>query len=304
MPVFFPKHRLPLEALGARHVARHVKPPATTIALLSLCALTLSPPAALAATTGHACKLVRFTPSTGKVLKQRVVTVKGSTVREPAPLATFRVPCTGREPTRSCLRRVRARARRRHPGRKLEVTLEERRGEGPRHARCVVLDARTSRHRCRPMEDDAACKQRVLRAARRRAGAGSDVTAQLTGPDGGVAAVLEVDGKRVQRTFKDWERMAAHVRALDGQGRRVVLISGVKRRDPARRRVVVTVQRTVTRRLPDTYRLRMSWRPAATGDLPRALRQLHDEAEKAGVTVVRFEPQTSGVVELELACSR
>jgi hypothetical protein len=269
-----------------------VRPTLATVVSCLLCVLATP----LHAGSRGRC-LERFTPPGGKVLKREWIQVRGRTVREPVVLGRIALPCREKEPDARCLDRVRAATRGKHPKQKLECS---RRGKGKRAAECAVLDARSHARRCRSGESDAECKSRILAEEQPKARS-REVVVEVVGPEGGVKTVIEIDGRRVARTFSDFDAAAAFVQRQHGAGRRVLLLSAERRKHPGKRRARVTVQRTRERRLPGSTHLRLTWRPAGR-EIPRAMLRLQQRTERAGLTVVRFEPTPKGTILVELVC--
>lgn len=277
-------------------VDRFVRPLRYSYPGLALAALlaTAAPRPVEAASTGSRCRLGSFTPSGGKVLARQLVTTKGRTVHEPVLLATVRRRCRAGKATTACWKRAYAAARRHHPGRKLSCE------EGTGAVVCKVLDLRRFERRCKLGEDGAACKLRVLRAASHRA-PGYEVSVEILPPVWGLDVVLRVDGK-LQPTlaFRTSEAVAAKLRALRAAGHRAEVYGMMSRKIRAPYRALVTVRRTRARRFPAVQRLRLTWQPPVSGH--RAVMQLYDEADRAGLLLARFSPTATGAVELELAC--
>jgi hypothetical protein len=231
------------------------------------------------------------------VLKREWVQVRGRSVREPVVLERLTLTCKKKEPDARCLARVRAAARKKHPKQKLECVHQ---GKDKRAGECAVLDVRSHTRRCRSGESDAECKNRILAEEQPRAKS-REVVVAVVGPEGGVQTVIELDGRKVTRTFPDFDAVAVFVQKQHGAGKRVLLVSAVRRKHPGKRRARVTVQRTRARQLPGTTHLRLTWRPASS-EIPKAMQQLQQKTERAGLTVVRFEPRPGGTVLVELVC--
>ena len=153
---------------------------------------------------------------------------------------------------------------------------------------------------CRRDETGEACKQRVLADATKKL-AGKDVQVELTGKTDGVRAVFRVDGKKQAAKFSSYEKVADHMRALQSQGKQVVLELAEIRLDPKTRKAEVTVSgdREVVHQTPPGVRL--IWRPSRR-DLSLALRNLHDQLATAGLVSTRFEPQVDKTVIVEFTC--
>lgn len=153
---------------------------------------------------------------------------------------------------------------------------------------------------CRKKETAGDCKRRVLTEARKKL-PGRDVEVDLTGKPDGVQAVFRVDGKKAERKFASYGRVAEHMKALQSQGKQVILELAEIRLDPETRKAEVTVSgdREVVHKTPPGVSL--IWKPSRR-DLSLALKNLHDQLAAQGFVSTRFEPRTDKTVIVEFTC--
>jgi len=159
---------------------------------------------------------------------------------------------------------------------------------------------------CRAKESDDACRARGTTRAARAAGKRT-LQAEVAAAPGGVGALLQVDGARVEQTAPTMEALAEQLRALKASGKQVTLVRAEQLTDPARRTVTVYSKRWRWRTVPAHALVELSLgaeAAAARGALARTVKHLQEVAERWDRPILELQTLPGQRLQLKLRCPR
>jgi hypothetical protein len=168
-----------------------------------------------------------------------------------------------------------------------------------RQARVTVIGAQILERSCLADETDQRCRSRVEDEIR-KANPTAEVHAELRGDPLGYQTEFQIDGQQVNQLFPSHQAVADTMRKHHTQGRRILLVRSELRLDPQTRRAVVQVVPTQARLADDRPWLRL--RVRMTGEPSQIIRSLMEQTAKAGIQVMRYEPQPDGAIQVDLRC--
>jgi len=164
-----------------------------------------------------------------------------------------------------------------------------------------VLKEQVHDLKCRGKETDEKCVARARAKWRKKAGKGQ-FAAWLVMPVAGVQAVIKVDGEQISRRFEDHDAVAAHLKALNAQGKFVLLVSAMQVKDRTQRTARVSIRRMGVGRIAPYLKVQLTWDTGASGETPTRLREIQEAAEKARRAVLIFEPMDVRRIKLVFQC--
>lgn len=156
---------------------------------------------------------------------------------------------------------------------------------------------------CAPQEASR-CEERAREAAARERPDEVIVSVSSRPHDDGYDAELEVDGARRSLHVATHEELAQHMRMLQDTGHRVLLLSTQAAVDDDHITVDVELAPREAERAAYTVAwAELVWTRPEPSELPSALSEMLDRAERAGIVVRLVEPRRSGAeVRIGLQC--